>query len=156
MKKFLTQKRGLVFIGIVLFGVLFGYILAKVLIMIAPWTEREAFNVLENGGTREEIVLTLDYLGDSGNPEYVVYLMDYIDDCNRVGNMNRRNYIIKFPTPISYIAGRELTQITTLDFGYDILKDCEDPQNQAAIQAWKDWYENDYEAWREEQLPDLT
>lgn len=115
-----------------------------------PWTKWEAFYTFGYGGTDEEIILSLGYLETYGDPHYVHHIINYIDNCEQVYGINNRGLFIKSPLPISKFANSALVKITGFDFGYKDSGNCEDAENQAAIQAWKDWYENDYESWLKE------
>ena len=47
-----------------------------------PWTKWETFYTLDHGGNNEEIVLSLNYLGELENPNYIFHIIKYIDNCN--------------------------------------------------------------------------
>jgi hypothetical protein len=126
-----------------------------------PWTHWETMRTIKYGGSDKDIVFSINYLGTHTEypeyPEYPKYIIQYINDCKGgIESTLARGYIYKFPVQFADAANWALENLTNLNFGYEWLDDCEGPQNQAAIQAWKDWYENDYDDWLKQEYEKLT
>ncbi len=124
-----------------------------------PWTRWETMRTIKYGGDDEAIILSISYLGSHADrpevTEYVKYVIQYIDDCEGGVYGSLRGRLYQFTTQLADDANDALEGIVGLDFGYEWTKDCKGPENQAAIQAWKDWYANDYEEWVEERYEEL-
>lgn len=110
----------------------------------------EAHRILENPDdfAPKKIIVAMYKLGNVSDVENIDLIMPHLDcDIEGICCFTYRSYMDKRGIDFATMANNTLRRITGLDFGYDQEVSCEEEVNQKAIQAWNDWYDNEYDSW---------